>query len=115
VAAQEAQLLPVPLTARVSPLLLLLMAENREMARDVALLPQWAQVAGAFAWLMGRSLSKVVWQSAQWYSYTGIALTPIQVRLPVVSVSNQEPGFGPRTDLLYNAFWIRSSAVAALR
>jgi hypothetical protein len=45
----------VPLTARLSPLLVLLMAEKSEMARDVWLFPQWTQGAGASALLMGRS------------------------------------------------------------
>jgi 3-hydroxy-3-methylglutaryl CoA synthase len=56
----------------VPPLLLLLMAENREIAREVWLLPQWTQGAGASALLMGRSFSKIVSQSAQRYSYIGI-------------------------------------------
>jgi hypothetical protein len=67
-AEHEAQLLPVPRIGWLVPLLLLLIAEKREMARDVSLLPHWLHVAGALAWLMGRSFSKVVWQAAHWYS-----------------------------------------------
>jgi hypothetical protein len=67
-AVHEAQLLPVPLTLRVSPLLPLLMAENSEMALHVSALPQWAQGAGASALLMGRSFSKTVRHSVQRYS-----------------------------------------------
>jgi hypothetical protein len=55
VAAQSAQLLPDPATARLEPPLPLLMAENKEMARDVSRLPQPAHGAGASALLMGRS------------------------------------------------------------
>ena len=72
VPAHEAHPLPVPLTVCVPPLLLLLMAENREIARDVWLLPQWTHGAGALALLMGRSFSKIVSQSTQRYSYIGI-------------------------------------------
>ena len=68
VPAHEAHSPPVPLTARVPPLLLLLMAENREMAREVWSLPQRTHDAGASALLMGRSFSKVASQSTQWYS-----------------------------------------------
>lgn len=67
-AEHEAQLGPVPLTARVSPLPPLLMAEKSEMAREVSALPQWVQMACVSALLMGRSFSKVVWHSAQQYS-----------------------------------------------
>jgi len=44
------------------------MAANKEIAREVSALPQWAQVTGASAWLIGRSFSKVVRHSAQRYS-----------------------------------------------
>ena len=70
--AHEAHPPPVPLTARVPPLLLLLMAENREMAREVWSLPQWTHDVGASTLLMGRSFSKIVSQSTQRYSYIGI-------------------------------------------
>jgi hypothetical protein len=60
VVAQVAQPLPVPLTARLAPLLLLEMAENSEIAREVSGLPHWTQTARASALLMGRSFSKVV-------------------------------------------------------
>jgi len=55
VAPHEAQLLPLPLMARVSPLFPLLMAANKEIVRAVSALPHWAQETGASAWLMGRS------------------------------------------------------------
>jgi hypothetical protein len=74
--AQEAQLLPVPAMGWLPPLLLLLTAENREMARAVSALPHWVQVAGAFALLIGRNFSNVVPQLAHVYSYRGIELTP---------------------------------------
>lgn len=70
--AHEAHPPPVPLTVCVPPLLLLLIAENREMAREVWSLPQWTHDAGALALLMGRSFSKVVSQSTQRYSYIGM-------------------------------------------
>ncbi len=76
-AAHEAQLLPVPLRARLPPLLLLLMAEKREMARDVLALPHFSQVAGVSALLMGRSFSNLSPQAAQLYSYRGMSLTPV--------------------------------------
>ncbi|MGD8515955.1 MAG: hypothetical protein PVG54_03220 [Anaerolineae bacterium] len=44
------------------------MAEKSEIARDVCELPQRLQDAGASALLMGRSFSKVFWQSVHWYS-----------------------------------------------
>ncbi|MGD9047459.1 MAG: hypothetical protein PVF77_05365 [Anaerolineae bacterium] len=66
--AQEPHPPPAPLTARVSPLPPLLIAENREMARDVRLLPQRVHGAAESALLIGRSISKVDWQSAQLYS-----------------------------------------------
>jgi hypothetical protein len=56
VAAHVAQPLPVPLTARLAPLLLFEMAENNEIAREVSGLPQTLQLAGASALLMGRSI-----------------------------------------------------------
>jgi hypothetical protein len=65
--AHEAQLLP-PVTVRLSPLLPLLIAEKREMARDVRSLPHWLQVAGESAWLMGRSFPNLAPQSAHRYS-----------------------------------------------
>jgi hypothetical protein len=68
VALHEAQPPPVPLTARVVPSLPLLIAAKSEMAREVAVLLQRTQVAGASDLLMGRSISKVVPQSAQVYS-----------------------------------------------
>jgi hypothetical protein len=58
--------------ARPSPPFVLLTAENREIARDVSALPQPLHTAGAWAWLIGRSLSNLMPQSAQRYSYTGI-------------------------------------------
>jgi hypothetical protein len=54
--------------ARDSPLLPLLIAEKSEIAREVSALPQRVQATGAFALLIGRSISKVTWQSAHWYS-----------------------------------------------
>jgi len=68
VAAQPAQLLPAPLMARLPPSLPLLMAENKEMAREVSVLPHWTHTTGAFALLMGRSFSNFVPHSAQQYS-----------------------------------------------
>jgi hypothetical protein len=68
VVPHEAHPLPVPLTARDPPLLPLLMAEKRERARVVSVLPQWMQTAGTLAWLMGRNFSKVAWQFAHSYS-----------------------------------------------
>ena len=66
--AHEAHPPPVPLTLCVLPLLLLLIAEKREMARMVCSLPQWTHGKGELALLIGRSFSKSLSQSAQWYS-----------------------------------------------
>jgi len=70
----EAQPCPVPLTALLSPLLLLLTAANRDRAREVALLPHWRQLIGALPWLIGRILSNLAPQSAHRYSYIGISI-----------------------------------------
>lgn len=85
VAAHDAQLLPDPLMARLSPLSDLLTAENSEIARDVLRLPQSVQTAGIWALLMGRSFSNVEPQSAQRYSYIGMlsALTSALDGLPL--------------------------------
>jgi len=118
VAAHEAHPPPAPLTERLSPLLPLLTAEKSEIARVVCWPPQWAQGAGAPAWLIGRSLANVLWQSAQWYSYIGIAtalmLATFYPRGPSCCRDRLARGggqFGPQAGLLYNAFRIRSSAV----
>jgi hypothetical protein len=68
VALHEAQLPLLPRTAWLSPLLLRLIAAKSEMAREVSVLPQWVQAAGASALLMGRSCTKVTWQLPQTYS-----------------------------------------------
>jgi len=70
----EAQPCPVPLTALLSPLLLLLTAANSDSARDVAPLPHCTQLIGAMAWLIGRILSNLAPHSAHTYSYIGISL-----------------------------------------
>jgi len=53
---------------RLSPLLPLLTAANRERARLVFVLWQFVQAMGASALLIGRSLENFVPQSAQQYS-----------------------------------------------
>jgi len=64
----------VPLTALLSPLLLLLTAANSDKARVVALLPHCTQLSGVLAWLIGRILSNLAPQSAHRYSYIGISV-----------------------------------------
>jgi 2-hydroxy-3-oxopropionate reductase len=51
-------------------------AEKREIARVVAQLPQTLQAMGVSAWLIGRSFSNLVWQSAHRYSYNGMCIAP---------------------------------------
>jgi hypothetical protein len=117
VPAQVAQPPPVPLTEWLPPLFPLLIAENREMARLVFALLQCVHAAGASDLLMGRSLSNVVSQSPQRYSYSGILELPRGLTFrcgcpePSAAKANGGVGFGPQSGLLYNGLRIRSSAM----
>lgn len=77
---QDPQPHPVPLTRWVLPLLPFEMAEKRERARAVALLPQTAQAMGASAWLIGLSFSNLAWHFVHRYSYNGMIIAPNSVR-----------------------------------
>jgi ABC-type Fe3+ transport system permease subunit len=77
--AQLLQLSP-PATACDAPPSPLLNAENSEIARDVFELSHCLHWMGSSALLIGLSVSNVVLQSAQKYSYRGIVFTSGQAK-----------------------------------
>jgi hypothetical protein len=79
--AQLAHPPPAPATAWVWPLLLRLKVAKVENTREVCKLSQWRQEIGLSAWLMLRSASNLVWQSAQTYSYSGITYLQVRTRV----------------------------------